>query len=1092
VKPRQRKTTVASFVPPKEVGESTPGQQQHQRAIHHQRPYGRLIYEVDDEIVEEAAKDGKEDDTRQSDRSNHALEDYHLQLFLLEQENKKRLMRARQEQSDTLPRPETPLNDSTHPTLEAVDASPVVDSHGAAQPSWFSIFPEEESALVPVDRTLDSESMQQSRDIDNGVAQKGIRNTLQGTERLTGDESSMAKCICGFADDDGNTVLCEKCDTWQHMPCYYESAQLVPDVHKCVDCAPRTIDSKGAIDRQRERKGRPKSGTKVPKRRTQNLSSVVHTKGWPVQSEASRRRVEGDAPVLASPPRSQSEHVSSLDAQAPGSVLVPEPNSMRTGNTSGSMRWVASYSHGPGYSSSSAYASPIPGQSDHPKEFTNPSYDRGRPPASAISSSNSGLVGHAEESHILPTEPAVHNHPPLLPIADMNLGMILAPPSSQAFDHSTRGGYATHISGLSDYTIMSRNPSYSQSGAYSPSFNADLFETYPSFTASNRSKPTSRSGRHETMQIPAPRIDVQSPSPARPPAPTYLNESFDLTASAPAALPYPVDDMFVPSEQHYQSDDANIPSPRQAFPDLPWSPSTGGLEVASFSEPRTSRRRSEGPLTNSLSLASGISKSRRRKGPSPAIVVDPSDKMALKRARNTLAARASRQRKLDRVNELETMERMVAQSLPDEAEVPLIDERMAESSTPLLAYEPSGTEEERPTDGAPDAITTFQLPKIIFHSGTPQVPSANTRTEHLQRHQKSHEEDTTHLCNFSGCGKTFYRLDLIQRHQERHQDIAHQIPAGSEDLAEEAPASTTPMTGLPRTPGSYIPQHDYATSEAIALPSYVSDSFLTPKIPQAGHVHVQAVQEEPASPGTVQVAGPEEIDSAAPARKALKHVPHANTSAKHSASESETKTNSRKAKRQPRVGQSAESVEMHEFDFIPENPDPQDDHPPPNKSPPMTQRALRKQRQMERLLFTVSESGPVIAYSVAEHNQSVSKTERLGFTEGKQPASYVDQSTQVQGRDDGRFLTREWFGEEGGRPGLDAQVSSITLVPAQAGKDGSDEKKGRKRVRPSFLESERRSKVARLAGKGSADVVEERNARDIVDVLLEQWTVSVS
>ncbi|CAO2650421.1 Nn.00g017130.m01.CDS01 [Neocucurbitaria sp. VM-36] len=62
------------------------------------------------------------------------------------------------------------------------------------------------------------------------------------------------------------------------------------------------------------------------------------------------------------------------------------------------------------------------------------------------------------------------------------------------------------------------------------------------------------------------------------------------------------------------------------------------------------RRKSS--VTNSPAT-NGISKSRRRKGPLPAISVDPSDKIALKRARNTLAARESRQRKFDHVSDLE-------------------------------------------------------------------------------------------------------------------------------------------------------------------------------------------------------------------------------------------------------------------------------------------------------------------------------------------------------------------------------------------------------------------------------------------------------
>ena len=66
----------------------------------------------------------------------------------------------------------------------------------------------------------------------------------------------------------------------------------------------------------------------------------------------------------------------------------------------------------------------------------------------------------------------------------------------------------------------------------------------------------------------------------------------------------------------------------------------------------TSSFRRKSSVTNSPAT-NGISKSRRRKGTLPAITVDPNDKIALKRARNTLAARESRQRKFDHVSELE-------------------------------------------------------------------------------------------------------------------------------------------------------------------------------------------------------------------------------------------------------------------------------------------------------------------------------------------------------------------------------------------------------------------------------------------------------
>ncbi|KAF2626478.1 hypothetical protein BU25DRAFT_100085 [Macroventuria anomochaeta] len=114
---------------------------------------------------------------------------------------------------------------------------------------------------------------------------------LDGT--IDEEESSTIKCICGFADDDGNTVLCERCDTWQHIVCYYESAEHVPDVHECTDCSPRLVDSRRAADKQRQRKellnfadrkGRPKTTTKNPKKRTKDPLGSAQPNGWPTSS----------------------------------------------------------------------------------------------------------------------------------------------------------------------------------------------------------------------------------------------------------------------------------------------------------------------------------------------------------------------------------------------------------------------------------------------------------------------------------------------------------------------------------------------------------------------------------------------------------------------------------------------------------------------------------------------------------------------------------------------------------------------------------------------------------------------------------------
>lgn len=75
-------------------------------------------------------------------------------------------------------------------------------------------------------------------------------------------EDYTIKCICGYQDDDGNSVFCERCDTWQHTECYYADEhgrvptgdELKDIEHFCTDCKPRRIDAKSAFHRQKIRK----------------------------------------------------------------------------------------------------------------------------------------------------------------------------------------------------------------------------------------------------------------------------------------------------------------------------------------------------------------------------------------------------------------------------------------------------------------------------------------------------------------------------------------------------------------------------------------------------------------------------------------------------------------------------------------------------------------------------------------------------------------------------------------------------------------------------------------------------------------------
>lgn len=80
------------------------------------------------------------------------------------------------------------------------------------------------------------------------------------------------------------------------------------------------------------------------------------------------------------------------------------------------------------------------------------------------------------------------------------------------------------------------------------------------------------------------------------------------------------------------------------------------LEVAERIRTSTTRRRSgtsTSPPATSHSSVSGVGSRKRDKPLPPIIVEDPTDTVAMKRARNTLAARKSRQRKMQRFDELE-------------------------------------------------------------------------------------------------------------------------------------------------------------------------------------------------------------------------------------------------------------------------------------------------------------------------------------------------------------------------------------------------------------------------------------------------------
>ncbi|KAI0132700.1 PHD-finger domain-containing protein [Xylariales sp. AK1849] len=96
------------------------------------------------------------------------------------------------------------------------------------------------------------------------------------------EEPYTIKCICTFSDDDGNTIYCEQCDTWQHIECYYphniQDAYREDFAHSCSECKPRPLDHHSAIERQRLRRTRINTQEGPTDRKTKRPPSKSHKK----------------------------------------------------------------------------------------------------------------------------------------------------------------------------------------------------------------------------------------------------------------------------------------------------------------------------------------------------------------------------------------------------------------------------------------------------------------------------------------------------------------------------------------------------------------------------------------------------------------------------------------------------------------------------------------------------------------------------------------------------------------------------------------------------------------------------------------------
>jgi hypothetical protein len=93
--------------------------------------------------------------------------------------------------------------------------------------------------------------------------QQLVSNSTSAQIHETGDSNGVIQCICECPEDDGYTIQCDGCSSWQHIACMQVPSEELSSKYSCSICMPRPVDAKRAKELQRLRRREEKKRRRI-------------------------------------------------------------------------------------------------------------------------------------------------------------------------------------------------------------------------------------------------------------------------------------------------------------------------------------------------------------------------------------------------------------------------------------------------------------------------------------------------------------------------------------------------------------------------------------------------------------------------------------------------------------------------------------------------------------------------------------------------------------------------------------------------------------------------------------------------------------